>query len=437
VNEIADLKSTVAAAIDQSAADITRIGDDIFAHPELAYAEHRTAAIVAEELRRLGFELEEGLAGTGIKTRLKGRRPGPTVCVMGELDGLRVPDHPQADPSTGAAHACGHNAQIAHLVGVARGLALANAGALLDGDVVLFAVPAEEYLDLEGGKQPARPGKAELIRLGHFDDVDMAMMVHASGRPGTPPMAVGWTYNGIIAKRIRFLGRASHAAASPHLGVNALNAASLALQAIGLLRETFRDEDHIRIHPIVTQGGTTINVVPSDVRIETYVRGATYEAMLDADRKVDRALRGAAMAIGATVEITTILGTLPLNLDRTMAAVFRENAIALVGAENWREIPFVAASTDAGDLSQVMPVLHPTHGGCDGDNHSASFRVTDPALAYVAPAKALALTAIDLLADGAAKARQVVEHHRPAATRSEYLERMEQLTRTERASYAD
>jgi metal-dependent amidase/aminoacylase/carboxypeptidase family protein len=263
------------------------------------------------------------------------------------------------------------------------------------------------------------------------------MMVHASGRPGTPPMAVGWTYNGIIAKRIRFLGRASHAAASPHLGVNALNAASLALQAIGLLRETFRDEDHIRVHPIVTQGGTTINVVPSDVRIETYVRGATYESMLDADRKVDRALRGAAMAIGATVEITTILGTLPLNLDRTMAAVFRENAIGLIGAENWREIPFVAASTDAGDLSQLMPVLHPTHGGCDGDNHSASFRVTDPALAYVAPAKALALTAIDLLADGAARGREVLENHRAAMTRSEYLDRMEQLTRTERFSYAD
>ena len=108
--------------------------------------------------------------------------------------------------------------------------------------------------------------------------------------------------NGLVAKRARFMGRASHAGAAPERGINALNAATLALQAIHMQRETFRDEDHIRVHPIVTHGGTTINVVPADVRLETFVRGTSYDAIADAAAKVDRALKAGALAVGARVE---------------------------------------------------------------------------------------------------------------------------------------
>src|SRR5438093_1235547 len=159
----AALKAALAETIDRVADDVIRFGDDIFAHPELGFREERTATRVAESLRQLGLQPEKGLALTGVKARLKGARPGPTVCVMGELDALPVPDHPGADPATGVVHACGHNAQLTHLIGVATALVEADAMRGLAGDVVFFAVPAEEYVDLEWRLEQARAGKIEFL----------------------------------------------------------------------------------------------------------------------------------------------------------------------------------------------------------------------------------------------------------------------------------
>src|SRR3954451_5327601 len=145
----AALKAALAETLDHAANDLIGFGDDVFAHPELGFREERSATRVAESLRQLGLQPEEGLALTGVKARLKGARPGPTVCVMGELDALPVPGHPGADPASGVVHACGHNAQITHLLGVARALVETGAATRLAGDVVFFAVPAEEYVDLE------------------------------------------------------------------------------------------------------------------------------------------------------------------------------------------------------------------------------------------------------------------------------------------------
>ncbi len=436
------LKAALAETLDRAAADLIAFGDDIFAHPELGFREERTATRVAEALRQLGLRPEEGLALTGVKARLRGARPGPTVCVMGELDALPVPGHRGADPASGAAHACGHNAQLTHLLGVARALVETNAAAHLAGDVVFLAVPAEEYVDLEWRAELARAGrieflggKSELLRLGAFDDVDLAIMVHATGRPDGSQLSIGWSYNGVVAKRVRFLGRAAHAGAAPQLGINALNAATLALQAIHMQRETFRDDDHVRVHPILTAGGTAVNVVPAEARLEMFVRGATYQAVADAEAKVDRALRAGAMAVGATVEIETLPGYLPLQVEPQLGALFRRNAQALVGEEAWSETSFVGASTDAGDLAHVMPVLHPSHGGYAGTNHSIDWTLCDPVAAYVTPAKAVAWTLVDLLAEEAAVARQVLANFQPPLSRDEYVAHMRALTRHERTAY--
>jgi metal-dependent amidase/aminoacylase/carboxypeptidase family protein len=167
---------------------------------------------------------------TGVRADLDSGRPGPALAVLGELDGLIAFGHPHADPETGAAHMCGHNAQIATMLGV--GMALVDTGAMeaLAGRVVLFAVPAEEYVDLEyrarlhdEGRIEFFGGKPELVRLGHFDDVDMAMMVHASANTPERRVRVGATTNGFVAKTIRFRGKASHAGSRPDLGINALN----------------------------------------------------------------------------------------------------------------------------------------------------------------------------------------------------------------------
>ena len=433
-----ELKAALADVLDGAADELARFGEDVFDHAELGFREERTATLVADRLRGLGLAPEAGLALTGVKARLKGGRPGPTVAVVGELDGLPIPEHPRADPTTGVVHACGHNAQLTHLIGVATALITTDAMRHLAGDVVFFAVPAEEYVDLEwrleqahAGKLEFLGGKPELLRLGAFDDVDLAMLVHATGDQHDRKLSLRWTANGLVAKRARFVGRAAHAAAAPDRAINALNAATLALQAIHMQRETFRDEDHVRVHPILTRGGAAVNVVPADVRLETFVRGATYAAIVDAAGKVDRALHAGALAVGASVEIETLPGYMPLFVDAAMGALFKANALALVGDQNWAEMGPIAASTDAGDLSHVLPVLHPSHGGCVGTNHAADFQIQDPAVAYVTPAKAMAWTIVDLLADDAAQARQVLSAFQPRLTRDTYLAHMRSLARTE------
>jgi amidohydrolase len=424
-----ELKRRVHAAIDSRAEEIVRIGERIRSHPELGFKEVRTAGLVAETFARLGLAPRSGLAITGVRAEMTGRRgEGPTFALLGELDALVVAGHPEADPATGAAHACGHNAQVAGLLGAAMGLVETGAAEHLAGRVVFFAVPAEEYGDVEWRVAQTRTGqleflggKPELLRLGHLDDVDLAMMIHTTSRAEDGKAGVPVSNNGCVVKTVRYVGRAAHAGGAPHLGVNALYAAQIGLMGINALRETFRDEDTIRVHPIITHGGSQVNVIPAEVRLETYVRGKSIPAILDANAKVDRALRAGALALGARVEIETLPGYLPMTCDPEMAALFRENAAGLVGAEHCVQVGHRTGSTDMGDLSQVMPILHPYMGGARGGGHGADYAIVDRDLAYVGPAKMLASMAIDLLWDGAAAARRVLAAARPPMTRDGYL----------------
>jgi amidohydrolase len=425
-----DLDRRVFDAIDRRAEEIIGLGERIRYHAELGFKEFRTAAVVEETLGSLGLVPRTGLALTGVRAEAAGRAgDGPTVALLGELDGLVVTGHPDADHETGAAHACGHNAQVAGLLGAAMGLVDAGAFERLAGRVVFFAVPAEEYGDIEWRVAQARAGrieflggKPELLRLGHLDDVDLAMMIHTTSEPENGLAGVPASNNGFLAKTARYVGRAAHAGGAPHMGVNALYAAQVALAAINAVRETFRDEDTIRVHPILTHGGSQVNVIPGDARLETYVRGKTVNAILDASARVDRALRAGAVALGARVEIETIPGFLPMQCDAVMAGHFKRAACRLVGESNYREIGHRTGSTDMGDLSQVMPILHPYMGGARGTHHAADFAIVDPRLAYVGPAKALAAMVIDLLGEGARGAREVLAGSRPPMTREQYLE---------------
>ncbi len=433
-----ELKARLLEAVDRRADDIIAIGERIRRHPELGFKEVKTAKLVEETLAGLGFAPRTGLAFTGVRADATGAQAGPTFALLGELDALVVAGHPEADPATGAAHGCGHNAQVAGMLGAAMALADTGALAHVAGRVVFFAVPAEEGGDLEwrvsqrqAGRLEFLGGKPELVRLGHFDDVDLAMMIHTTPRAEDGRASVPLSNNGRVGKLARYVGRASHAGGAPHLGVNALYAAQIGLMAINALRETFRDEDSIRVHPILTHGGSQVNVIPAEARIETYVRGRTLDAVLDANAKVDRALRAGALALGATVEIDTLPGYLPLDCDETMARYFKDNAVALVGADGYRELGHRAGSTDMGDLSQIMPALHPYMGGARGTGHAADYEIVDKALAYVAPAKALVTMVVDMLADGATGAREVLARARPRLDRERYLALQRGMARRE------
>jgi len=433
------LKQKACESIEARRNEIIGVGESIMDAPELGFKEHRTADRVKGIFRKLELPFEDGLAITGVKAVLHGAKPGPTIALMGELDALQVPGHPREDPETHAAHACGHNAQIAGLMGAAMGLARSGVAEHLAGNIVFLAVPAEEFVEIDyriglvkSGATSFLTGKQELVKQGKFEDIDMAVMIHTTGPDVTEgSMGVACSSNGFLAKNIRFTGKASHAGGSPEKGVNALYAAQLALNAINAQRETFRDGDCVRVHPIITKGGDLVNIIPADVTMETYVRAKTADAILDAAHKVDRSLRGAAMAMGCRVEIETVPGNLPLRNDPALTDVFRSNAEQLFGEDGFREYGHGGGSTDAGDLSQFMPVLHPVMTGAAGTHHQTDWHIADPDAGYMAPAKTLAMMAVDLLSDEGSRAREVLDLFEPTMSREEYLDRQQAVFKTE------
>ena len=430
-----EIKNRVVATIEAHKDELIAIGNDIFAHPELGYKEFRTSGIVQDVFKRLGLRFEAGLAVTGVKANLEGRKSLANVCVMGELDSVLCPGHPKADPLTGAAHSCGHNAQATMLLGVAYGLVESGVMAELDGDVSLVAVPAEEYVEIEyrnklrnEGKIKFLGGKQEMIATGALDGVDMAMMIHLGITREGKKVTLGGSNNGFIGKFIKYTGKEAHAGGAPHDGINALNAAMLGLFGIHAQRETFKDSDTIRVHPIITKGGNLVNVIPCDVRAETYVRGKTMPAVMDASKKVDRALKAGAMAVGAEVEIQTLPGYLPRTSDPTMDGLMKDNLSKFLKDDEIKVTDeHSTGSTDMGDISAIMPAIHPHIGGAEGIGHSENYQIVDPELAYITGAKAMALTVVDLLYDGATKALEIKQNFKPLYTKESYLKMWEDL----------
>lgn len=435
MSTVTALKERVCQAIDAHRAEIYALGEDVRLHPELGFKEFRTAALVSDQMRKLGIDHQTGIGVTGVKGLLRGRGD-TTVAYLGELDSVLVREHPHADPETGAAHACGHNCQIANMLALAYGLVDSGVVAELDGSVALMAAPAEEYVEVTYRRELRRQGvieflggKPEMIRMGAFDDVHITMMTHQSSRPESGIHSVGGPSNGCVVKLIRYEGRAAHAGGAPHHGINALKAAMLGLQGIDANRETFKDEDHIRVHPIITKGGDLVNVIPADVRLETYVRGASIEAIVAEARKVDRALKAGAMALGATVHIDTLPGYMPRLVSQDLVDIYRANVATLAGEGAWSEPRFGAGSTDMGDVSHIMPAIEAQARGCSGTGHGADYQVCDPDVAYIAPAKLAAMTIIDLLVDGAARARQIIDSYQAPMTKEEYLAYMRGIAR--------
>lgn len=433
-----ELKARVCQVIDRRAEEIVGFATHILSNAETGFRELKTSRFVREQFNALGMPYRDRLALTGVKAWSDGGVPGPSVAVIGELDSMIVPGHPYADPETHAAHACGHHCQIAMMLGVAKGLRESKVMEELSGRVVFFAVPAEELIEVEYRKQLRHEGrlefiggKSELVRLGEFDDIDMAMMTHTAVTENGGKLRLPGTSNGLVVKHIQYLGHGTHAGGSPHMGVNALNAAMLGLQAIHALREGFRAEDTVRVHPIVTQGGSAVSAVPADVRIETFVRGKTLDAVRQWEKKVDRSLRAGAMAVGAEVRIATIPGYLPLANSSEMAVIFRDNAISLVGSGQVKPEEHLTGSTDMGDLSHLMPAIHPYAMGATGTGHGADYIIEDYTLAVLNPTKVMAMTIIDLLADGAVGAKEVRANARDYLSKSAYLKLMRGFSRDE------
>ena len=448
------IEQKILAAVDTRRDALLCFARDIAAHAEPGFFETRTAGRVAEMLRGFGLPVETGICRTGVRgvlqgaagsgagtggessagnstnTSRTGSTHGPCAVVIGELDGILCPAHPQANPENGLAHACGHNAQLTAMLGAAAALCEPEVAAALCGSVQFFAVPAEEYVAFPTREALRREGvefccgKSELLRLGAFDGADLAITTHVHMIPCESDLLLGnVACTGSVSKTVIFRGKAAHAAVAPHLGVNALNAAALALNAVGLLRETFREQDTVRIHAKLKESATALNVVPDVIEMEAMVRASSLQALHDAAEKFDRACIHCAAALGATAEITDYQGYMPVRYTPACDAL-KQAAAALPALSAECAAPTMQnmACTDVGDLSHVLPVVNFTHGGVSGALHSADFTVTDAEKAYLAPAKMMALTVYHLLRDGAAGARQIMEDFTPVFTRESYIQ---------------
>lgn len=393
---------------------IFRTHDYLWEHAESGFKEWETTAYLEREYESLGYKLTKPGDIPGFYTDVDTGIPGPKILCIGEMDSLIIPSHPAARKDTACVHACGHHAQSAALLGLAA--ALKEPGVLqgLSGSIRLMAVPAEELTDLpyrenlrKRGTIRYYGGKQEFMYRGYMQNCDMAFMVHTSYGDGSfefPNLGD----DGCHIKTVRFTGKATHTGYSPHLGIDALAAGSLALAALNVVRETFKDDDYMRIQIGELSGDSTTCI------LNYKIRAATMEALHRLNKQCDLAVAGAAVSVGASVNIEDRAGYMPMQNDPVMTAVFEEAANSL-DPDHPVEIghAWSAGCTDMGDVSQLMPVIHPYCLGAAGRAHTDSYYIESVEKACVMSAKCQ-LAMLDMfLSNGARKAKEVIDSWQP------------------------
>ena len=426
-----EVRAAVRNAVEEASAELIAVGEHIWKNPEPGYREVKTSAYLVEKLRALGLEVRTGLAMTGFRADIDTGRPGPTVAFLGEMDSLVLPNHPECDPVTGAAHACGHNCSAATLVGVATGLLKSGVLDSLCGKIALIATPAEEMIEMsyrkklmEEGKICSISGKSQLICEGVFDDVDVAFMNHISTSFGY------YDHNGCLNKQITFRGKSCHAAV-PQEGVNALNGANLALHAIGLLRESLGYSKYFRIHGIITGGGDAVNIIPDKVTAEYMLRAPTMGELVKLNERFDKIVMHAAKAAECEVAIETVLGCMPLYDSKMLGDCMKETVEYLApGAFFGNNDLFYASCTDMGDVATVIPSVHAYAPGCAGTSHGIDFRISDPHGAYVVNSQFAALTIADLLYGDGEKAKSIAAGKKDLTPIPDYIATVKRINKT-------
>ena len=429
VNHIRD---AVSAAIEAHQNEIIEAGEWIWRNPEPGYREVKTSAYLVERLRALGLEVKTGLAITGFRADIDTGRPGPTVAILCEMDSLILPNHPECDKETGAVHACGHHTSGAALIGTVIGLLAVKDQ--LCGRIALIGTPAEEGIELDyrktliaAGKIKSIAGKAQLIREGVFDDVDVAFMNHNSD---------SFSYhdhNGCVNKKITFYGKSCHAA-TPQSGKNALNASALAQAAIGLLRESLGYDPYFRIHGIITNGGSAVNIIPDEVSMEYMLRAPTVEKIIKLNTRFDNIVLHAAKAAECEAEVETVSGYMPLYDDNEFGAMMGDVVRYLrPDAAFYANTCFATGCTDMGDVATVIPAVHGYVPGGGGTFHGIDYRVVNKYDAYVINAKVQAILVADLLSGDGEKGRKIAAHKKDLMPIPEYIRLIDSLNGTVRS----
>lgn len=439
MDQLERCKEAITRAVTAREAEITALGGALFHTPELGFKEHRTRALLIDYLARQGLRPDRDYAVTGFSVTLG--RGKPHIALLAELDAIPTLGHPLADlEDQSAAHSCGHSTQCA--VAVNALLALRDSGALdSGGTVTLFFTPAEEYTDLPyrqalraRGRIRYLSGKLQMLYENVLDGVDLCLHLHAMG-PSAYRFSVDSQLAGFVYKKFTFRGVAAHAAAGPHLGVNALNAFALFQCAAGMLRETFVDEDKNRFHGIVTEGGQTINSIPNQVVYESYVRSFDLEKLQSLSRRLTDAAVHCAKALGGDCRVEDVPGYLPFVQCRALSRVARANMRRFAADTAILDNERSPAAGDIGDVSIFYPAIQFGYGGFSGIIHGKDMAIADPHRIYNEAAQVLAMTAADLLADPAL-VEEITAGFRPAMTRSEYFRYLDGETSPETAAHS-
>ncbi|MHA7217872.1 M20 family metallopeptidase [Arthrobacter sp. MDT1-48-3] len=360
---------------------LRHVVQQLHAHPETAFQEHHSAMLLHQELTRHGIDARLGVHGveTSVRAEVGDADAGPTIAVLAEYDAL-----------PGIGHACGHNVIAA--AGLGAFLALASVADRLPGRVVFLGTPAEE----------GHSGKEVLARNGAFDGVDAAIMVHPYGYDLADQV---WLGRRLLT--ITFTGVEAHASAQPFMGRNALDAASLAYQGIGLLRQQLPPSD--RVHTNITEGGKSPNIIPGRAVLKLYARSQQPATLKDLSRRLEDVARGAALMTGTGVDLQwdEHPPSLPIRTNNALTGRW----VAAQQRRGRSPLPLgvvseaLAASTDFGNVSYRIPGIHPLIRIAEPATalHTRGFaeaaRSAEAEQGALDGAVGLALTALDYLVD--------------------------------------
>jgi amidohydrolase len=372
---MSDICQALLQYIDGNLQPYIEIARQIFVKPETSNHEYFACEVLSNELKSHGFSVKCDVAGhpTGFTAVKKGTRKGPTIAFLAEYDALE-----------GLGHGCGHN--LIGTISTFAAIALSRHLDELGGEIRVYGTPGEE-----GGENGS--AKEDFVSKGYFDDVDIAMEIHPAAENSPTPSSLA-----LDPVDIEFWGRAAHAGSSPELGINALDALVLTYNGISVLRQHLTSD--VKIHGIILDGGTAPNIVPDYTRGRFYIRAKTRPVVDEVFKKVEHIVQGAALATGCKGKIDWFQNKVDdIVRNEKLDDIYRETMTDM--GLTWNENALFS-STDAGNVSHVIPLLHPMlkTTSCSTPLHSKEFRdscIAPEALSAIATgAKILSLTALKL-----------------------------------------
>ena len=386
--------------IEQHHDEIIDFGRTLFACPELGFKEERSSEILTSFLTDNGIPCKTGIAMTGIRADL-GSGDGYHIALVADMDAIYVKDGDKTYPY----HSCGHSIQTAVLAWAMKLLKDSGLVERLGGTVSFIATPAEEFIDFEyrerlrqEGKIHYFSGKQNMIEQGIFDDIDCVLSMHINGDSGTL-FDIRSTLAGFMVKKAIFKGLAAHSGVIPHLGRNALHGANLCMNALSYMKDQFPKETGLQLHPVISSCSGSVNIIPEEVVLESYIRANTLEELMLAGEKFDLCAIHSAKALGLECEIKNETGYMPLVQSGKIGDVVYKHMLEICDDDKIVKNVVSGASGDVGDLGYLLPTVQFGFAAVRGRVHSCEFEIADEENAYIHTMEIVLKSVCDLLAN--------------------------------------